>query len=338
MKSILPLFFAMVAATSLLTASLQADDAKPIRVGIIGLDTSHAIAFTKQFNQETPDPSLKNCRVVAAYPYGSRTIESSYSRIPKYTEQVKEMGVEIVDSIDELLGQVDAVLLETNDGKPHLQQAQKVFEAGKPVFIDKPVGSNLAEVIAIFQAAEQHKVKVFSSSALRYSPAAQQVRAGKIGEVLGCDTYSPSSLEPSHVDLFWYGIHGVEPLFTCMGTGCETVRYVGTKDTDLVTGVWSDGRIGTFRGTRSGKHGYGGTAFGSKGNQQVGPYAGYQPLLVEIAAFFESGEVPIDPQETIEIYAFMQAASESKKNGGAPYRITDVIADAKVEAEKLLGE
>ena len=313
-----------------------ADESKTLRIGVIGLDTSHAIAFTKQFNQEPADPELKNCRVVVAYPHGSRTIESSYSRIPKYTEEVKSRGVEIVDSIDELLKQVDVVLLETNDGKPHLEQALKVFKAGKPAFIDKPVASNLAEVIAIYRAAEKHGVKFFSSSALRYSKGAQSVRSGDIGKLTGCDTYSPASLEPTHTDLFWYGIHGVEPLFTCMGTGCQTVQHIGTKDTDFVVGVWDTGAIGTFRGTRSGKHKYGGTAFGEKGNMEVGPYEGYQSLLKEIAGFFRSGNLPVAAEETIELYAFMEAASESKKAGGIPVQIADVIAKAEKDAERLL--
>jgi hypothetical protein len=101
-----------------------------------------------------------------------------------------------------------------------------------------------------------------------------------------------------------------------MGTGCKSVSRTHTADYDLVVGIWHDGRIGTFRGARSGKIGYGGTAFGEKGNAQMGPYDGYRPLLVQIVKFFKTGISPVNPKETLEIYAFMEAADESKRNGG----------------------
>ncbi|MCA9140042.1 MAG: Gfo/Idh/MocA family oxidoreductase [Planctomycetales bacterium] len=321
----------------LIAVGLQAQDDDTLRIGVIGLDTSHVSAFTKAFNQEPANPEMQNCRVVAAYPYGSRTIESSFSRIPKYTDEMKGMGIEIVDSIDELLKRVDCVLLETNDGKPHLEQAMKVFKAGKPVFIDKPVASNLAEVVAIYRAAKHFDVPMFSSSSLRYSEGAQAIRNGKVGEVLGCNAYSPASTEPSHTDLFWYGIHGVESLYTCMGTGCESVRHTSTAGRELAVGVWSGGRIGTFHGIRDGKGGYGGTAFGEKGIAPIGDYGGYKPLVVEIAKFFRTRQAPIDPQETIELYAFMEAAAKSNRRDGAPVKIADVMADAEKAANDLLA-
>ncbi|MFK8115685.1 MAG: Gfo/Idh/MocA family protein [Rubripirellula sp.] len=319
-----------------LNSALLADE-NPVRIGVIGLDTSHSLAFTKEFHKEpVSDPALSGFQVVAAYPHGSADIESSASRIPKYTEEMEQLGVEIVDSIANLVAAVDCVLLETNDGRLHLPQALEVFASGKPVFIDKPVGANLAEVVAIFRAAEHYQVPMFSSSSLRYAKGAQAIRGGKVGKVLGCSTYSPCSLEPTHVDLFWYGIHGVETLFTCMGKGCETVSHTSTDDFELAVGRWSDGRIGTFRGLRTGKRGYGGTAFGERENVSVGSYDGYQPLVVQIAKFFRSKEPPIDPAETINLYAFMQAAQASKDQGGSPVLIADVMKAASEQADKLL--
>src|SRR6056300_730101 len=127
---------------------LRADE---IRVGIIGLDTGHVIAFTKTMNDENAEGVLKKCRVVAAYPKGSPDIESSVSRVPKYTEEIQKFGVEIVDSIPTLLEKVDAVMLETNDGRPHLEQVIPVLKAGKRVFIDKPIAGSLTDSILIFK-------------------------------------------------------------------------------------------------------------------------------------------------------------------------------------------
>jgi hypothetical protein len=309
----------------------SADESVPIRLGIIGLDTSHSIAFTQSLNATPGNPLMRNCRVVAAYPYGSKTIESSTSRIPGYTEQIRTLGVEVVDSIEALLEKVDGVLLETNDGQPRLEQAMQIFEAGKPVFMDKPAAASLADTIAIYDAAERMGVPVFTSSSLRFADGLAEVRGGEIGKVLGCDAYSPCSLEPTHPDLFWYGIHGVEMLFTCMGTGCESVSRTSSEGFDVAVGLWDDGRIGTFRGIRQGSAGYGGTAFGEKAIRPIGPYRGYDPLVIAIADFFRTHQPPVTAQETIELYAFMAAADESKRQGGKPVSIAEVIAAARAE-------
>jgi hypothetical protein len=299
------------------------------RVGIIGLDTSHSIAFTKTLNNPPAELDFRGYQVVAAYPHGSRDIESSTSRIPRYTEEIKKLGVTVVESIEQLLDMVDVILLETNDGRLHLEQALPVFEAGKRVFIDKPIAASLSDAIAIFETSDKYGVAVFSSSSLRYMHGIKEIAAGDIGGVTGAYTYSSAPIEKTHPDLFWYGIHGVEILFTVMGIGCKEVARVYTEGTDVVTGTWEDGRIGTFRGIRQGKSGYGGIVFGEKEIRPLGEYAGYNPLLVEIAGFFETGIPPVDREETLEIFTFMEAADESKAKGGLPVRMDEVMHKAK---------
>ena len=292
------------------------------RVGIIGLDTSHSIAFTKVLNAADQAPEYKGYKVVAAYPYGSKEIKSSADRIPGYIEDIKKLGVTIVDSIADLLKQTDVILLETNDGRLHLEQALEVFKAGKRVFIDKPIAASLADAIAIFEASEKYNVPTFSASSLRYIKGATDLDRST---VVGADTFSPATYEKTHPDLFWYGIHGVETLFTVMGTGCQDIVRVSTEGTDVVVGTWDDGRIGTFRGTRSGRAGYGGTVYTDSGAITLGPFGGYGPLLVEIINYFETGIVPIDPRETLEIFAFMEAADISKSKGGASVNMQELL-------------
>ena len=242
---------------------------------------------------------------------------------------MKELGVQITDNIADLLSEVDFVLLETNDGRLHLEQALQVFEAGKPVFIDKPLAASLPDVLTIFDAAKQAEVPVFSASSLRFSPTTVAVAGGKqIGRVLGASTFSPAKLEPTHPDLYWYGIHGVEALFTLMGTGCQRVQRFHQDVVDVVVGTWEDGRIGTFRGIREGKQQYGGTAFGTEGVAAAGGYEGYRPLVVAIADFFRTGKPPVTAEETIELFAFMEAAEESKRRNGAVVDLAEVLEAA----------
>lgn len=294
------------------------------RVGIIGLDTSHSTAFTNLLNNPNAGEKFGGYKVVAAYPYGSRDIESSTSRIPGYIDAVKAKGVQIAGSIAELLKMVDVVLLETNDGRLHREQALEVIRAGKRMFIDKPIANSMRDAIAIFEAAKQHNVPVFSCSSLRFTKGIDDIVSGKkVGKILAADAYSPAKLEQTHIDFYWYGIHGVEMLFTVMGTGCKTVTRFYQDNMDVVVGVWEDGRIGTFRGTRAGKAAYGGTIFGEKGVVNYGAFS-YERLLDRIIPFFETGNVPVGAEETLEICAFVEAAQKSRERGGRPVEISEI--------------
>lgn len=293
------------------------------RIGIIGLDTSHSVAFTKSINQNPVQ--YKGYKVVAAYPYGTKTIPSATDRIPKFTEDIQKYGVKITKSIKELLKQVDFVLLETNDGRLHLEQAEEVFKANKVLFIDKPLAASYADARKIFELSEQYKIPFFSSSSLRYIDGMQDVIDGKYGKVLGADVYSPAALDPSHPDFFWYGIHGVEMLFAAMGAGCKSVSRTHTEGADVIVGVWDDNRIGVVRGTRQGKSAYGGTIYCEKGTVPLGAFNGYNPLLEKIVEFFDTKTPPFDNKETLEICAFIEAADVIKFSNGRSIDLNHVI-------------
>jgi predicted dehydrogenase len=303
---------------------------KPLRAGIIGLDTSHALAFTEVLNAANPAPEFAGVRVVAAFPGGSDDIPDSRDRIADFTAKVRTHGVEIVDSIEALLPKIDVVLLESVDGRPHLEQVFPVLRAKKPVFIDKPVAGSLADAVEIYRLAKENGVPCFSSSALRFSSGIASMRNDElVGAVIGCEARSPCPIEPHHPDLFWYGIHGVETLFTIMGPGCERVTRVHTDGTELVVGTWKDGRIGTFRGTRNGPQGYGAMVYGTKAASPSGGFEGYQPLVVEIVKFFKTGKPPVTAEETLEIYAFMEAADESRRQDGASVELNAILQRAE---------
>jgi hypothetical protein len=266
---------------------------------------------------------------VAAYPYGSKDIKISVDRIPAYTKEIQELGVKVVSSIDELLTMVDVVMLETNDGRLHLEQSIAVLKAGKKLFIDKPIAASLRDVVAILDQAKHHNVPVFSSSSLRCFENVSDLH--QLGAITGVDSFSPATLEPTHADLYWYGIHGVEILYTVLGSGCKTVQRTFTDGTDLVVGVWDNNRIGTFRGIRSGKKDYGGTVFGEKSLLTINPGKdyGYRSLMVKVAQFFKTGVSPVPVHEMLEIYTFMAAAEESSKKGGIAVSLEETLKYAK---------
>jgi hypothetical protein len=325
----------VLSALAALSLFANAGDPKPLRAGIIGLDTSHVLAFSQSLTKGPKKPEdaekLAGVKMVAAYPQGSRDIESSTKRVPEYTEKVKAMGVEIVDSIDELLKRVDVVFLESNDGRVHLEQLKPVLAAKKPVFIDKPIAGDLADTIRILDLIKASGVPAFCSSSLRFSKATQAVRNGSVGKVTHAETFSPAHREATHSDLYWYGVHGCEALFTVMGTGCESVSSILISDGKFeVTGKWSGGRTGVFMDDQHGSK-YGGKAVGEKGEAPIGAYDSYDVLLFEVVKMFRTGKVPVSPEETLELYAFMEAAAQSSKKGGADVTLKEVIDKARAE-------
>jgi hypothetical protein len=311
---------ALFPAVLLSTAQLFAAD---IRIGIVGCDTSHATAFTEALNDASSKNHVAGGMVVAAFKGGSQDIPESSGRIENISKTLREKySVKFYDSIEELCTNVDAVCLESLDGRPKLDQIKPILNAKRPVFVDKPMGASVAEVKQIFKLAKEAGVPIFSSSSLRFAKDTQAVHNGSLGTVTNAETYGPCEIEPHHPDLFWYGVHGVEALYTIMGTGCQSVQRAKTADGKIeVIGTWPDGRRGIFREDK----GFHGIARGTKGEAKAGSFDGYVPLVEQIIKFFETKVAPVSPEETIEIFAFMEAADVSRNTRGKPITLEQYL-------------
>jgi len=316
-------------ALALLFAAASQEEKRPLRLGIIGLDTSHVVAFTQVLNDEKNANHVPGARVVAAFKGGSPDVEASASRVEGFTKTLREKwGVEIVDSIPALCEKVDAVLIESVDGRPHLEQVKPVFAAKKRVFIDKPLAGSWKDGAEIARLSKESGTPFFSASSIRfYESIVKTKQDPDLGKVIGCESFGHFSTEPHHPDLFWYGVHAVEGLYSVMGAGCESVTRVDAKDYTVVVGKWKDGRIGTFRGMKKGGKEYGVTVFGEKGERSslgVKGRNGYGNLVAEIVKFFQTGIPPVSPEECVEVLAFMQAADLSKERGGVPVKLDEL--------------
>ena len=337
MKRLLAIFAAI------LVYSAPSWAAEPIAVGVIGLDNYQAVAFTELFNNPKAAGDLAGIKVVAAFPAGSPDIDESVRELPKWTDAIKKYGVEIVKSPDDVLKQVDAILVMSVDGRAHLNQVKAALKAGKPVYVGRPLAASLDDVVEMFRYAKEVKTPVFSCSQHRFSPGFIGMRKHEeVGDVLGADVYGGCPREPHHPDLFWHAIHGIETLYTIMGPGCVSVTRASTDTADVVTGVWKDGRVGTFRGIRKGVPKYSATVFGTKGVSTAGIYGhgvpvkgvvptgdrymGYEATAIEIAKFFKTKTSPVSADETTELFAFLEAAEESKRLNGAVVKLETVLA------------
>lgn len=341
-------FLRVLLALVLVVLALPAQQpGKPVRVGVLGLDNYQAVAYTQLFNDPKATGDLAGLRVVAAYAApASKDIPESVENLPKWRDAIAKFDVKLVGSVEELLRECDAVLIMSLDGRTHREQAAAVLKAGKRLYIGRPLAASLPDAVAIFKLAETTKTPCWSSSQHRYSPGFIGMRTHpEVGKVLGCDVYGGCTPEPHHAELFWHGVHGIDTLFAILGPGCESVRCTSTPTAEVVTGQWSDGRVGTFRGIKQGALKYSATVFGDKGVSVAGVYGhgvpvkgvvptndkymGYEGIAIEIAKFVKGGPVPVSATETLEVFAFMEAAHESKRTGGAAVRLAEVLKKAR---------
>ncbi|HOK80738.1 MAG TPA: Gfo/Idh/MocA family oxidoreductase [bacterium] len=289
-----------------------------IKIGIIGFDTSHVPAFTKVIN-DTSDPfHVPGGKVIAGVPTFSKDFDLSYNRVENFKKElIEKYHVKIFESIEEMLEVVDAVLLESVDGRRHLREAEPVLKSGKPVFIDKPFTTSYSDAVKIVQLAEKYSCPLFSCSPLRFDANISAVRNdSELGRIFGCDSFSPESRVSAMPGFFWYGIHGIEVLFSVMKTGCKSVEVVNSESADIAVGLWEDGRIGVYRGIKQGESSYGMTVFGEKKIRHTTynpDIPMYSLLIKEIMKFFQTKIPPFPIQETIEIVAFMEASLISEK-------------------------
>jgi predicted dehydrogenase len=328
-------------------AFATAQEAKPVRVGILGLDNYQAVAYTQLFNDPKAKGDLAGLRVVAAFAApASADIPESVESLPKWKGDIVKMDVKLVGSIDELLKSCDAVMIMSLDGRTHLEQVRPMLKAGKRLYVGRPLAASLKDAVAILKLAEETRTPCWSSSQHRYSPGFIGMRNHpEVGKVLGCDVYGGCPTEPHHAEFYWHAVHSIETLYTIMGPGCEAVRCTSTPTAESITGIWKDGRVGTYRGIKKGALKYSATVFGDKGVSVAGiyghgipvkgivptsdEYMGYKGIAIEMAKFFKGGPTPVSAAETLEIFAFMEAAHESKRQKGAAIKLADVLEKAR---------
>jgi predicted dehydrogenase len=290
-----------------------------IRIGLVSCDTSHVVEFTKRFNHVGIDEAqwVEGAQVVAAWSGPSEITPPE--TIDQYVDALKGWGVAMVDSPEAMIGQIDAVMVEAQGGGVHRELVTPFLEAGLPSFVDKPFACSVEDAQAMADRAQKNGAPLFSSSSLRYALEIQETLAdANVGPIVGAHTYSPAALHPANPGLFHYGIHAVEPLYALMGGGCQAVWCAFSEGGEVTNGLWSDGRIGSVRGTRQGAHAYGFIAWGEKSVRASAIDASYiyRELLKRVVRMFETREAPVPIEEAVEIVRFIVAAMKSAENGG----------------------
>jgi predicted dehydrogenase len=290
-----------------------------IRIGMIGLDTSHCEAFVRFLNQPDHPGHIPGGKVCLAYPGGSEDLEESRSRVGRITEALRDdWSIGIAASPEEVAAKTDAILLTSVDGRVHLEQFRKVAPYGKPVFVDKPFAVDTAAAGEMAELSDRYRFPLMSASSLRFDESLMSaLAADSESPVTGADCSGPMKMIAQNPGLFWYGIHSVETLYAVLGRGCTHVTAASTDQYDVVVGRWKDGRFGTVRGNRSGTGRFGALIHREKSTQHIVQQtsSAYAGLIQAVMRMFRTGEIAVEMKETLEIIRFIEAANESRTSG-----------------------
>lgn len=326
---------------------------------MLGMDNYQGIAFAQLFNNPAAEGDLAGVFVNTAFP-----VTSEYPESPELTarwlEQAKAFYQKpnkpgapippqliVVDSIDELLAKCDCVIMAGLDGRQHLAQATAVLNAGKPLFITRPVASSIDDAAKIFALAKQTGTPCWSSSQHRFSPGFSGMRNHPdVGKVIGVDVYGGYEANRPDSDSLILPLHSIEALYAMIGNrGVQTVSCTETPSAVTATLLWKDGRIGNYRGIRQGAVKYSATVFGDTGVSIAGiyghgipvagvaptndKYMGYEGIAIEIAKAFKNRTIPVAHEETLEIFAVCKAMQLSAAQNGNRIQISEILAGIK---------
>ncbi|HWB53172.1 MAG TPA: Gfo/Idh/MocA family oxidoreductase [Tepidisphaeraceae bacterium] len=290
------------------------------RIGLVGLDTSHAVAFARNLNNAKDPEHVKGARVVVGLPGPSADFELSFGRVEKFTAEVRDQwGVKIVESPEAVAEQCDVLFITSVDGRKHLDFVKRTAKFKKPTFVDKPMALTTADAKEMFRIAGETGYPLCSASALRFADVLNEDLAKNTDTINGCDVYGPMQIQPTQPGFFWYGIHMAEIANRIMGVGCAEVSVATNESCDLLNGVWKDGRMVSIRGMRKGHSRFGATIHREKDSVHLDLSACkksyYASMLEDVLGGFERGRVAVEAADTLEIVRMLEAGNESRKTG-----------------------
>ena len=289
-----------------------------LRIGMIGLDTSHVGAFAKLLMDPSSPHYVGGGRVTAAYPGGSSDFDLSINRVEGFTNTLRdEFDVSIVDSPEAVAEQADLVFILSVDGRVHRSLFDRVAPYGRPTFIDKPFAVTTEDARAILDTAQSASIPVMSCSSLRYAdPLVEALRDDSAGSIVSVDVWGPLNFVDTQPGYFWYGVHGFEMMVAAMGVGCENVNVSQFDQGEVASMQWNDGRVATYRGLKQGAGTFGAVIHREKGAQYVDiaqakrPY--YAGLIEAILRSLPEGRSDIEGGEMFEVVRAIEMANKAR--------------------------
>lgn len=275
-----------------------------MKIGVIGTDSSHAIAFATRLQEKGHD--------IIAFKGGS-SLALSQSRIETIVQQLKEMGVTFVETLAQLHKQCDAFLITSVDAAQHRMQFEELALSKKPVFIDKPLANTSEQASEIIKLAQRRGIPLMSCSALRFADCVQQAKNKSIEAV---DIVAPLlMLDP--YDYFYYGVHALEMIAVLKPVAIRSATVHHQAKQHFITLQFEDGTISTIRGYLQKRQSFQ-IAVHNEANSDwheiaAGDVHFYDRLIDAVERFFITKESPVTEEETLQIIRTLEQITASTK-------------------------
>jgi predicted dehydrogenase len=299
-----------------------------MRIGIIGIDSSHTPEFTKRISALHKEGKTP-CRVTCFWDPGRHEWQHpegatrSKQDVEGWRKTTLELGAQQVDSIDKLLSQVDGVMVLNINGRRHLELAVPSLARGLPTYVDKPLTCSIDQAMALLSIARQYKARCYSASSLRFITEIPKLDVSALGKVVSIDAFGNGELQDLMPGLWHYGCHSIEMVDAIfkhcgLGGGVKRVSAIELPQRHFIDMEYRDGRYARIRMERQGSWAFGATVHGEKGVQQfIVDFAPVYTRLVEgMVKFFEGGPAPVELRDIVESVAVMQLGNESIARNG----------------------
>ena len=230
----------------------------------------------------------------------------------------------VVARPEDVIGEVDAVIIATDDGLDHVRRARPFVEAGLPVFVDKPLATSIEE-LRTFRDWERNGARILSSSGLRYAKEYAGLRGQlpSLGELRWGSAIMSKTWER-------YGIHMLEPLYCAVGGGFESVRVERREKVELAHLYHQSGAQFTVALIYDGGPGAGTIHLcGIKADvfvQFQDTYAAFRAQLVSFVEFLQRGTAPYPFSETVEMMAVLIAGLRSRAEGSRRVEVAEILS------------
>lgn len=281
-----------------------------IRFGLIGVDSAHAVQFTRVLG-DGGNEGVEGGRIAAAWQGPTVTdFPPSRDRNDQLAAEVAGLGVPVLDAPEAVAEVCDALLIVASDSRSHPDHFRRLARFGKPIYVDTRFAPSRREAQDMIERAAQHGCLVLGGSPKRFTPEFRAARA---------DVSDPTSIhlegampeQPHHPVLAWYGVHLVDLAVATLGPRCRTVDARGER----VVLTWDDGRTATLGGPREWQAVTSGAIRGEDRCREFRIEANAQMLrglLSGLIASCRSGIPNIPAAEILAIVDIVNAAERSR--------------------------
>jgi predicted dehydrogenase len=309
-----------------------------IRLAMLGMvdGNGHPYSWSAMFNGYDREAMAAECPFAAIPEYLDKEPKTSFgidrARVthvwtddPADAPKVARASLipYVVSRPEDVIGQVDAVIVATDKGHEHVVRCRPFVEAGLPVFVDKPLVDNEAD-LQTFRGWVREGAPIMSSSCMRYAKEFLPYRLSthELGSLRFVSSTTPKSWER-------YGIHALEAIYPILGPGFVTVRNTGAVERNVVHLTHRNGADVVITAIADMYGAFGCLQLcGTAGHVEVAlgdTFFSFKAQLVAFVEYLRSGVRGFPWEETVELMQIVIAGIRSREEGGRVVRLEEIV-------------